>query len=276
MDVPVFLLCGGLGTRLTEETETRPKPMVPIGHRPILWHVMQTYSRHGFKRFILCLGFKSEMIKSYFLNYSTLNSDFTVNLRTNDTAIHSVDHEEDWQVTLAYTGEDSMTGARIARAVDRYLGNASHFAVSYGDGLTDANLIEEFQFHQQHGKLGTVLGVNPPARFGELQLEGPNVVAFQEKPEIKDHYANGGYFFFNREFRQYLSTDASCILERDPLQNLATDGELSIFRHNGFWDCMDTPRDRNRLNAMWDKGIAPWMIQRQSLQSVDLKHYVNR
>lgn len=259
MDVPVFLLCGGLGTRLTEETEFRPKPMVPVGNHPILWHVMQSYSKYGFKRFILCLGFKSEQIKSYFLNYSTLNSDFTVDLRSNDLAIHSVDHNEDWEVTLAYTGEQTMTGGRIARAVDRYLGDATDFAVSYGDGLCDVNLAAEFDFHKEQGRIGTVVGVNPPARFGEMQLTGASVSQFREKPHAENSYANGGFFFFRNEFRRYLSDETECVLEREPLEKLADAGELSVYRHDGFWDCMDTPRDRARLNAIWEGGDAPWM-----------------
>ncbi len=257
-DIPVFILCGGLGTRLNEETSFRPKPMVPIGNHPILWHVMRTYSLHGFKRFVLCLGFKAEVIKSYFLHYSTMNSDFTVNLKSNDFTAHMVNHDEDWQVTLAYTGEDSMTGARVARAVEHYLGDAPHFAVTYGDGLTDANLREEFAFHCEEERIGCVLGVNPPARFGHMNLEGRRVLSFQEKPKITDQWSNGGYFFFRREFTSYLSKESSCILERKPLEKLAADGELSVFRHDGFWDCMDTPRDRTKLNQMWSEKKAPW------------------
>lgn len=161
-DVPVFILCGGLGTRLKEETEFRPKPMVPVGDRPILWHIMRSYARHGFKTFVLCLGFKAEVIKGYFLNYASLNSDFSVNLRTNSLTVHSVDHDQDWDVTLAHTGDSAMTGARVARAAARYLGERSHFAVTYGDGLTDADLSDEFAFHVDHGRVGTILGVNPP------------------------------------------------------------------------------------------------------------------
>ena len=153
-DVPVFVLCGGLGTRLREETEVRPKPMVPIGNRPIVWHIMRTYSHHGFRRFILCLGYKAEVIKSYFLNYASMNSDFTVELKTNNLTVHSIDHEEDWEVTLAYTGESTMTGARVSRAAAKYLGDARHFAVTYGDGVTDAHLGEEFRFHLEQGATG--------------------------------------------------------------------------------------------------------------------------
>jgi glucose-1-phosphate cytidylyltransferase len=258
-DVPVFILCGGLGTRIREETELRPKPMVPVGNRPILWHIMRSYSAYGFRRFVLCLGYKAEVIKSFFLNYYSLNCDFTVDLKTNRTTVHSVDHNQDWQVTLADTGELTMTGGRVARAAARYLGDAEHFAVTYGDGLCDVNLRDEFAFHKTQGCLGTVLGVNPPSRFGELKTEDARVLKFEEKPEFADSWINGGYFFFHRSFLSYLSTDESCVLERAPLVKLATDRQLGIFRHEGFWACMDTQRDRDYLNKLWESGKAPWM-----------------
>jgi glucose-1-phosphate cytidylyltransferase len=259
-DIPVFVLCGGLGTRLREETEMRPKPMVPIGSRPILWHVMRSYARHGFRKFVLCLGFKAEVIKSYFLHYASMGSDFTVELKSNKTTIHSIDHEQDWQVTLADTGELTMTGARVARAVAKYLGGAEHFGVTYGDGLTDANLAKEFAFHLEQRRLGTVLGVNPPSRFGELRVTGTCVEEFSEKPDFADSWINGGYFFFERAFLPYLSAEESCVLERDPLVSLARDQQLSIYQHRGFWACMDTQRDREHLEKLWASGQAPWAI----------------
>jgi glucose-1-phosphate cytidylyltransferase len=258
--VPVFILCGGLGTRLREETEIRPKPMVPVGNHPILWHIMRTYSHHGFKNFILCLGYKAEVIKSYFLIYPTINSDFTIELKTNDVKIHKIDHEQDWSVTLADTGALTMTGARLARAAAKYLGNAQHLAVTYGDGLTDANLVDEFQFHLKQGKIGTVLGINPPSRFGELKLENDEVVEFTEKPEFADSWINGGYFFFKREILKYLSKDEECVLEKEPLVKLARDRELSIRKHRGFWYAMDTQRDHEHLNKLWESGTAPWSV----------------
>ena len=258
-EVPVFVLCGGLGTRLREETDVRPKPMVPIGNHPILWHIMRSYSHFGFRRFVLCLGYKAEVIKSFFLNYSSMNSDFTVDLKTNNLTVHSVDHDQDWEVTLAFTGELTMTGGRVARAAARYLGDAKHLAVTYGDGLTDADLRKEFEFHCAHGKLGTVLGVNPPSRFGELKLRDERVIEFDEKPEFADSWINGGYFFFERGFLSYLSTDENSVLERAPLVRLARDGELSIHKHSGFWACMDTQRDRDYLNGLWESGDAPWV-----------------
>ena len=259
--VPVFILCGGLGTRLREETELRPKPMVPIGNNPILWHIMRTYSHHGFKNFVLCLGYKAEVIKSYFLNYPTMNSDFTIELNTNNVTVHKIDHEQDWNVTLADTGALTMTGARVARAAAKYLGNSQHLAVTYGDGLTDADLVAEFQYHIEKGKIATVLGVNPPSRFGELKLENEQVVEFAEKPDLTNNWINGGYFFFKREILKYLSTDESCVLEREPLVKLARDRELSMRKHRGFWYAMDTQRDREYLDELWKSDKAPWKVK---------------
>jgi glucose-1-phosphate cytidylyltransferase len=232
--------------------------MVPIGSRPVLWHIMRSYARHGFRRFVLCLGYKAEVIKSYFLNYASMGSDFTVELKTNRLTVHSIDHDQDWQVTLADTGELAMTGARVARAAAKYLGAAPHFAVTYGDGLTDANLAEELEFHLSQKRIGTVLGVNPPSRFGELKVEGARVQEFSEKPDFAESWINGGYFFFSREFLPYLSTEESCVLEREPLVRLARDGQLGIHRHRGFWACMDTQRDREQLEKLWASGAAPW------------------
>lgn len=259
-NVPVFILCGGLGTRLREQTEFRPKPMIEIGGRPILWHIMRSYARHGFQNFVLCLGYRAEEIKKYFLHYASMNSDFTVELATSRITTHSIDHDDNWTVTLVDTGELSMTGARVARAAERFLGGAEHFAVTYGDGVTDVNLRDEFQFHRNHSKLGTVLGVNPPSRFGEIKLEGDNVMEFEEKPAFGEKWINGGYMFFRAAFLKYLSCEASCVLERSPLVKLAEDGQLSIFKHSGFWHCMDTQRDFDELNSMWQRNQAPWRV----------------
>ena len=257
-EVPVFVLCGGLGTRLREETEVRPKPMVPVGEYPILWHIMRIYAHHGFKKFVLCLGYKAEVIKSYFLNYSSMNSDFSVNLKNNEMTVHSVDHDQDWDVTLAFTGDLNMTGSRVMQAATKYLGDAETFAVTYGDGLTDANLRDEYEFHLAHGKFGTVLGANPPSRFGELKTDADTVVEFAEKPDFGDSWINGGFFFFQRQFLDYLSADESCVLERAPLVNLAKDRQLELYRHRGFWACMDTQRDREHLNGLWASDTPPW------------------
>jgi glucose-1-phosphate cytidylyltransferase len=232
--------------------------MVPVGGRPILWHIMRTYAHHGFRKFVLCLGYKAEVVKAYFLSYPTMGSDFTVGLKTNRLEVHSIDHGEDWEVTLADTGELTMTGGRVARAAAKYLGAARTFAVTYGDGLTDVNLAEAHRFHLAQKRLGTVLGVNPPSRFGELRLDGTAVSEFAEKPDFADAWINGGFFFFQREFLPYLSADESCVLERDPLVELARDRQLSIFKHRGFWACMDTQRDREQLEKQWASGRAPW------------------
>jgi glucose-1-phosphate cytidylyltransferase len=256
--IPVFILCGGLGTRLKEMTEFRPKPMVQIGSDPILLHIMKYYSSFGCDKFILCMGYKSEIIRDYFLNFYAMNSDVTIELNTNSVEVHSVDHACDWRVTLAYTGELTMTGARIARAAERYLGHAEHFAVTYGDGLTDADLGAELDYHLSHGKIGTVLGVNPPSRFGEFRMEGNRLVEFVEKPELHSAWINGGYFFFRSALLEYLSAQEDCILEREPLSRLARDGQLAVFQHKRFWACMDTQRDYEYLTRLWEAGSAPW------------------
>lgn len=257
-ETPVFVLCGGLGTRIKEETELKPKPMVPIGNYPILWHLMHLYRRHGFRKFVLCTGFKSEVIKAFFLNYHSMHSDFTVDLSNNHLTVHSTHHEEDWEVTVAYTGEETMTGGRLAIA-QKYLGNSPYAAVTYGDGLTDVNLREEFLFHVDQGKIGTVLAVNPPSRFGELKIENEIAVNFDEKPEFNEKWINGGFFFFKREFfSNYLRNEKNLVLEKEPLVKLAEDGELSAYKHSGFWACMDTQRDRDQLTALWNSGKAPW------------------
>ena len=259
-DVPVFILAGGLGTRLKEQTEFRPKPMVEVGHRPILWHIMQSYNRYGFRKFVVCAGFKSEVVKDYFLNYDAMNSDFTTSLAERETTYHSSHHEQDWEVTVAYTGELTMTGGRIGRATAKYLGDAEHFAVTYGDGLTDAHLGREFAFHQQHGKIGTVLAINPPSRFGEILTNGDTVTRFAEKPELSDTWINGGYFFFRRNFADYLSGDERLVLEAEPLTRLAGDRQLAVWRHKRYWACMDTQRDRDELDTLWRSGKAPWAV----------------
>jgi glucose-1-phosphate cytidylyltransferase len=257
-DLPVFILCGGLGTRLREMTEFRPKPMIAIGPEPILLHIMRHYSSFGFRRFVVCMGYKSEIIRDYFLNFYSMHSDITIELKTNSLEVHSVDHSCDWKVTLAYTGELTMTGGRIARAVARYLGDADHFAVTYGDGLTDADLAAELDYHLSHAKIGTVLGVNPPSRFGEFRMDGDQLREFVEKPELHSSWINGGYFFFRRAFTGYLSASEDCVLEGDALSRLARDGELGVFQHRRFWACMDTQRDHDYLTRLWESGAAPW------------------
>jgi glucose-1-phosphate cytidylyltransferase len=217
------------------------------------------YGQHGFQRFVLCLGFKADYVKDYFANFRLHNADCTIRLKTNETIVHEHRVDLDWEVTLAHTGEKNMTGSRIAQATRKYLGNAQHFAVTYGDGLTDANLAEELKSHLAGGKLGTVLGVNPPSRFGEIKIEGESVLEFDEKPEISDHWINGGFFFFHRDFQKYVSEQEECVLEREPLTRLARDGQLNIYRHRGFWACMDTQRDREYLTRLAESDNPPWL-----------------
>ncbi|CAA9536732.1 MAG: Glucose-1-phosphate cytidylyltransferase [uncultured Thermoleophilia bacterium] len=251
----VVILCGGQGTRMREETEFRPKPMVEIGGRPLLWHLMKHYAAHGFADFVLCLGYRGAMVKDYFLDYRPLNSDVTVDLRTGGLT-YETDRPEDWRVTLADTGEDAMTGARVKR-VERYLGDADLFLCTYGDGLADVGLGALLHFHRSHGRLATVTGVNPPARFGRLGVDGDAVRDFAEKP-VEHGRISSGFFVFSRAVLDHLSGDAACVLEREPLQALAAADELRMYRHDGFWQCADTIRDVELLRGLWAGGTAPW------------------
>jgi len=258
--IPVLILCGGQGTRFREKTDMLPKPMISIGERPILWHIMQIYSAAGFKNFVLALGYKGNVIKDYFLNYHAMSSDFTIDLKNPDSLhFHNDVNTEDWKVTLVNTGLESMTGARVARAA-KFLSH-SDFMLTYGDGVADINPAEVLSFHRQHGKIGTVSGVHSPSRFGKLTLdEKSGVEHFTEKPMEcgSSDYINGGFFAFKPEFLNYVSEDQSCILERQPLENLSKDNELMAYEHNGFWKCMDTFRDWTILNDLWNSKRAPW------------------
>jgi len=259
-DIPVIILCGGLGTRLREETEYKPKPMVEIGGKPILWHIMKIYSFYGFTNFILALGYKGSMIKNYFLNYKYFNNDFSINLGTYDTWQYGKNDEDErkWKVTLIDTGETTMTGARIKKCAE-YI-NVDNFCVTYGDGVTDAKIIEEYEFHLAHKKLVTLLGVSPTSRFGELSIEDKLVTNFNEKPVSQNSRVNGGFFVINREFLDYLSEDDSCALERQPLEKAAQNKEVVVFEHNGYWQSMDTYRDYLYFNDLWKKGDHPWAV----------------
>lgn len=252
----VILLAGGFGTRLSEYTETIPKPMVSIGGRPILWHIMRTYAQFGHKDFYLALGYKAELIKEYFLHYRSLNADFTVDLATGAILPHQID-EADWRVTLVHTGLNSMTGGRVKR-MQSFIGNEP-FMLTYGDGVADIDMDALLAFHRSHGKMVTVTAVHPGARFGELIIEDEKVSSFQEKPQMGQGWINGGYFVIQPEFFDLITSDAT-ILEREPLEEAARMGELMAYRHNGFWQCMDTKRDRDMLEDLWQSGSAPWKV----------------
>lgn len=256
-DLPVVILCGGQGTRLREETEFKPKPMVPVGDRPILWHIMKHYAHYGLNRFVLCLGYRGEIIKDYFFNYEAMNSDFTVHLGQRRVEFHAT-HEEDWAVTLADTGALAQTGARL-RKVRRHL-DVERFCLTYGDGLADVDLDALLAYHRSHGKLVTMTGVHPPSRFGEIRVDGGRVVEFEEKPNMGAGFINGGYFVCERGVFDYLDDTDGCIFERGPLERLAADGELMVYEHHGFWQCMDTLRDMTLLNELWASGRAPWRV----------------
>ncbi len=252
----VIILCGGLGTRLREETELRPKPMVEIGGRPILWHIMQGYATYGFKEFILALGYKGEAIKRYFLDYYHLHSNLTISLAAGAVTAHDGERE-DWLVHLVDTGLVTETGGRVKRLA-RWLGRET-FMLTYGDGVCDANIPDLLRFHQGHGRLATVTAVRPPARFGGLSFNGDLVTDFSEKPQIGEGWINGGFFVLEPGVLDYLAGDET-ILEREPLEHLAKDGQLAAYRHAGFWQCMDTLRDVRLLESLWESGKAPWKV----------------
>lgn len=265
-NIPVFILAGGLGTRLSEETRLRPKPMVEIGGVPILVHIMRYYHGFGFNDFVVCAGYRAWEIKQFFLTYSYRMNDLDIDTRPSASggAPKTLGHnekEERWRVRVIDAGVETQTGGRIARCLDVIAGKQDfpHFALTYGDGLTDAHLGRELEFHLEHGRTGTVLGVHPRARFGELDYDPDNRVReFLEKPQSRQGVINGGFFLFKREFRKYLSDDESCVLELAPLAKLAKDGQLMVHPHTGFWHPMDTVRDRTLLQELWDSGKAPW------------------
>jgi glucose-1-phosphate cytidylyltransferase len=254
----IFILCGGQGTRLREETEFRPKPLVEIGQRPILWHIMKLFAHHNLREFVLCLGYRGKMIKDYFLNYEAMNNDFTICLgHRHCMTLHDAHEEQDFNVTLADTGEETMTGGRIQRA-SRYL-DGDTFIVTYGDGVADVDITRLIEFHRSHGRTATVTAIRPYSRFGMLQIDGSNrAVNFAEKPQM-DGWSSAGFFVFNRRLLDYLDGDA-CILEREPLEQLTERGELMVYRHEGFFFAMDTYREYKALNELWESGQAPWKV----------------
>jgi len=248
------ILAGGRGSRLAEETSVRPKPMVEIGGRPILWHIMQIYARHGVDEFVICLGYRGYMIKEYFANYHLHRSDVTIDLAGNAVEVHRAEAEP-WRVTLIDTGDDTMTGGRLQRALP-YLGD-DDFCLTYGDGVADVDVAALVAFHREQGSLATVTAVRPPARFGSLTLRGSRVESFDEKPPGDGGWINGGFFVVSPKVAEYIAGDAT-VWEQEPLQRLAAEGQLSAYLHDGFWHAMDTIRDRDHLESLWQSGSPPW------------------
>src|SRR3954469_17568788 len=248
------ILAGGLGSRISEETEVRPKPMIEIGAKPILWHIMKIYAAHGISDFVVCLGYKGYVIKEFFANYYLHSCDVTFDLARNAVEVHQ-SAAEPWRVTLVDTGDDTMTGGRLRRVMGYVAGE--EFCLTYGDGVADIDVSALLRFHREQGRAATVTAVQPPGRFGALEVEGQRVTGFAEKPHGDGGWINGGFFVLSSEVARYLGDDTT-VWEREPLEGLARDGELSVFQHEGFWQPMDTQRDMRQLQAMWESGDAPW------------------
>lgn len=257
----VVILAGGLGTRISEESEFRPKPMIEVGGRPILWHIMKIYSAHGINDFVICCGYKGYVIKEYFSNYFLHMADVTFNMKDNSINIHQA-NSEPWSVTLVDTGENTMTGGRLKRVFD-YIKDEESFCFTYGDGVGDINITELIAFHKSHGKLATLTSTRPPGRYGALMFAESGMYnqinSFKEKPEGEESWINGGFFVLNPEVVNRIEGDETS-WEVGPLVSLAEDGELCAFKHSGFWQPMDTLREKNKLNQLWNSGIAPWKI----------------
>lgn len=253
----VLILCGGKGTRLSEETVTKPKPMIKIGEKPILWHIMKIYAYYGFNKFILALGYKGSHIKKYFYDYRTTSNDFTLIMHPNhQPKIHNIHKDNDWEITFVDTGIHTLKGGRIKR-LEKYI-ESDNFHLTYSDGVANIDINELYQFHISHKRIGTVTAVRPPSRFGEINLEKDKVINFEEKPQLGTGYINGGFFVLKKDFFDYL--DINSDLEFGPLQQLAKDKELYAYKHNGFWQCMDNIREKNYLNDLWNKNKATWKI----------------
>jgi glucose-1-phosphate cytidylyltransferase len=250
-----IILSGGLGTRLSEETDVKPKPMVEIGGYPIIWHIMNIYSTYGHNEFYVALGYKGEQVKRYFMEYNLLQNDLNVNLQTGTTTTTGNAKHQNWDINLINTGQDTQTGGRILKLQD-YISSGT-FMATYGDGVSDINIQNLIRFHKSHGKLATITAVRPPSRFGALQFEDDKVISFAEKPQIDEGWINGGFFVLEPQVLDYIDND-STIFERDPLEKLAQDGQLMAYKHQGFWQPMDTLRELRLLRSMWDTNQAPW------------------
>jgi glucose-1-phosphate cytidylyltransferase len=253
------ILAGGLGTRISEETHLKPKPMIEIGGKPILWHIMKIYSAFGINEFVICLGYKGYIVKEYFANYYRHMSDITFDLSNNSEIIHN-NNAEKWKVTLVDTGDDAMTGARIKKIYD-YIKNDKAFCLTYGDGVANINIADLIKFHKSHGKLATLTATQPPGRFGALTIDdNNNVMQFQEKPEGDGNFINGGFFVLSPKIIDYIADGDDAIWEQESLKNLAKDGNLAAFKHTDFWQPMDTLRDKTHLENLWHQNKAPWKI----------------
>lgn len=254
----VVILAGGWGTRLGRRTELIPKPMVEIGNKPILWHIMRIYSYYGYNDFIICLGYKGEVIKDYFYHYDMITNDFTINLSNGNIKLHKSHNESNWKVTLVNTGLNTLKGARL-KMVERYLDPDINM-VTYGDGVCDININKLVEFHKSHGKLITITGVHAPSRFGEIIIKDDKVLSFQEKPQTSAGLINGGFMVFNREFLDYLTVDEDCDLELGAIEELTDKGEVMVYNHRENWECMDTERDVEHLNKLWASNRAFWKV----------------
>lgn len=253
------ILAGGFGTRIRDVSDDIPKPMISIGNYPILWHVMNIYSHYNYNKFIVCLGYKGHMIKNYFLNYNNLKQDFQLDLQTQKIQSLGQKVFENWEITFAETGLNSYTGARVYK-IKKYLEGEEFFALTYGDGVANINIDELVKFHKSHGRLMTVTGVHPPGRFGELEINDNQVVGFNEKPQATEGWISGGFFVCSKGVLDYLTPNEDLILERDPIENITKEGQLMVYKHDGFWHPMDTSREYQLLNSLWNDGKAPWKV----------------
>ncbi len=253
------ILAGGYGTRIRDVTHDLPKPMIPVGNYPIIWHIMKQYAHYGMKEFVLCLGYKSEVIKDYFLNYQKRQNDFTLDLKTESIENHTNRLIDDWKITFAETGLNSLTGARVFR-IKQYIEKDDCFMLTYGDGVSNIDIKKLIEFHKSHGKLMTVTGAHPPGRFGELDLNDNQVVGFNEKPQATEGWISSGFFVCSRKVLDYLSPNEDLIFEKEPIENIVSDGQMMAYKHHGFWHPMDTSRDYQLLNHLWENQKAPWKI----------------
>jgi glucose-1-phosphate cytidylyltransferase len=254
----VIILAGGFGSRLGRRTDIVPKPMIKIGQKPILWHIMKIYAHYGFKDFVICLGYKGDLIKEYFLNFEALNNNFTINLKDNEIRFHDHNGSEDWNITLVDTGLSTLKGGRIKR-IEPFLDEGPHF-LTYGDGVADININKLLKFHRKHNKMVTITGVRPPARFGELAEKDNIVQSFKEKPQASQGLINGGFMVFKNEMLKYLTTDEKCDFEVGALEELCKQEKVVVYKHLGKWECMDNERDLDHLNMLWETNQAFWKI----------------